>query len=196
MNYLFKTNFGWCGISADENVIRRIVLPSHNKRLVLQRLNKPNRVHKNNSGLAPAITGLLKDLIRYFNGEKVDFNNPARYISGLTDASDFERAVYQTLISIPYGRVRSYQWVAQRAGHPKAGRAVGNALAKNPLPIIIPCHRVIKSDDSLGNFSALGGTGLKKKLLELEKAFPPRPDGIPAEKGIRGDKGKVLSCVI
>ena len=171
MNRLLKTQFGWCGVSINKEIISKIVLPSYNKHLVLQKLNRPDGALKNNPKQSPTITGLLKDLNRYFNGEKVDFHARARYITDLTEASKFERAVYKTLMGIPYGRVRSYQWVAQKAGSPRASRAVGNALAKNPLPIIIPCHRIIKSDGSLGNFSAIGGTNLKKKLLKLEKAL-------------------------
>lgn len=194
MNHLLKTQFGWCGVVFDNDAVKEIVLPSYNKHLVLQKLNNPNDTLKNNSrpqgrrpqaNLAlmaggspkaarqtPAITGLLKDLKRYFNGEKVDFHTRARYIADLIGASNFERAVYKTLMAIPYGRVRTYQWVAQKAGSPGASRAVGNALAKNPLPIIIPCHRVIKSNGSLGNFSAIGGRKLKKKLLDLENTVP------------------------
>jgi len=168
---LLKTPFGWCGLALHKTIVTKIVLPAHNKQLVLQRLNNHGNASKNNSKQTPALTNLLKDLKRYFNGEKVDFNDRARYISALIHSSNFERAVYKTLMAIPYGRVRSYQWVAQKTGRPKASRAVGNALAKNPLPIIIPCHRVIKSDGSLGGFSAVGGNKLKEKLLKLEKAL-------------------------
>ena len=171
MNRLFKTKFGWCGVSLNKDIISKIVLPSYNKHLVLRKLNRSNSALKNTPKQSSAITGLLKDLRRYFNGEKVDFHYRARYIADLTGASKFERAVYKTLTGIPYGQMRTYHWVAQKAGSPRSSRAVGNALAKNPLPIIIPCHRIIKSDGSLGNFSAIGGSELKKKLLELEKAL-------------------------
>ena len=70
--------------------------------------------------------------------------------------------------TIPYGETRSYGWVASHLGLPKAARAVGQALGRNPLPIIIPCHRVISSDGGLGGFG--GGLGLKESLLRLERA--------------------------
>ena len=169
MNRLFKTKFGWCGIVFDNDVIREIVLPSPDKKKILQRLRKRgNKINSATFRQGTPATGLVKGLKRYFNGEKVDFRNRI----DLRDYSDFEQAVYKTLVAIPYGRVRTYQWVAQRIGNSGASRAVGNALAKNPLPIIIPCHRIIKSDGSPGNFSAIGGTNLKKKLLELENAVP------------------------
>jgi methylated-DNA-[protein]-cysteine S-methyltransferase len=75
--------------------------------------------------------------------------------------------VLKAATQIPYGEVRSYRWLAQRLGKPKAARAVGNALARNPIPIIIPCHRVVRSNGTIGGYAF--GTALKKRLLEMEK---------------------------
>jgi len=83
--------------------------------------------------------------------------------------TNFEKKVYKAVLSIPIGQVRSYSWVAKRIGRPKAIRAVGGALKKNPLPLIIPCHRVIKKDGSMGGYSL--GKRFKKKLLEIEKTI-------------------------
>lgn len=80
--------------------------------------------------------------------------------------SDFEKAVYMAAYSIPLGQVRSYGWVARRIGRPKAARAVGNALNKNPYPVIIPCHRVVRSDGSIGGFAK--GVRAKMRLLSGE----------------------------
>jgi len=79
----------------------------------------------------------------------------------------FAQKVYKAVLSIPLGEVRSYKWVAKKAGRPKAFRAVGRILKDNPWPIIIPCHRVVKSDNNLGGYSL--GIDKKKRLLELEK---------------------------
>ncbi|MFA5115787.1 MAG: MGMT family protein [Candidatus Omnitrophota bacterium] len=79
----------------------------------------------------------------------------------------FAKKVYKAVLSIPIGQVRSYKWVAQAAGRPRAFRAVGQILKNNPYPLIIPCHRVVKSDLSLGGY-VFGGK-LKKTLLNLEK---------------------------
>jgi O-6-methylguanine DNA methyltransferase len=87
-----------------------------------------------------------------------------KYLRGLTN---FEKKVLRITSHIPLGQTRSYQWVAKRIGSPKAVRAVGQALKKNPYPIIIPCHRVIKSNGSLGGYAK--GKKLKSKLLLLEK---------------------------
>ena len=80
--------------------------------------------------------------------------------------SVFEKKVWNAARSIPYGKTLSHGGIAEICGNPGAGRAVGNALGKNPVIIIVPCHRVIKSDGSPGGFSA--GPGLKKKLLSIE----------------------------
>ena len=81
-------------------------------------------------------------------------------------SSDFEKKVWKAAAKIPYGTTISYAGLAKKIGKPGSARAVGNALGKNPCPIVIPCHRVIKTDGTLGGFS--GGRGWKKKLLNLE----------------------------
>lgn len=80
----------------------------------------------------------------------------------------FQKKVLRAVCKIPKGEVRSYKWIAQEIGAPGASRAVGNALAKNPFPVEIPCHRVIKSDGSLGGYSAKGGVKEKLELLRKE----------------------------
>jgi O-6-methylguanine DNA methyltransferase len=81
--------------------------------------------------------------------------------------TDFEKKVLKVVTKIPLGEVRSYRWVAKKAGRPRAWRAVANALSKNPFTLFIPCHRVIKSSKEVGGYSL--GRGLKKDLIKLEK---------------------------
>ncbi len=102
---------------------------------------------------------LVKD---YLSGKVVDFNGVSLNLNG----TEFERIVWKGLCTIPYGETRSYKWLAAHIGKPYAYRAVGNACAKNPLPIIIPCHRVIREDGGLGGYS--GGLLMKKRLLKIE----------------------------
>ncbi len=78
----------------------------------------------------------------------------------------FAKKVYKILLTIPIGQVRTYKWVAQKAGKPKAYRAVGQILKRNPYPLIVPCHRVVKSDTSLGGYAL--GAKLKKFLIDSE----------------------------
>lgn len=105
-------------------------------------------------------------LRRYFKGEKVDFSSiPISFIIG----TENEKKVWEELIKVPYGETVTYSYIAEKIGLPYAQRFVGNAVGKNPIPIIIPCHRVIRKDGSLGGFSA--GLHVKRYLLELESAL-------------------------
>jgi O-6-methylguanine DNA methyltransferase len=101
----------------------------------------------------------------------------------LRGLSEFERAVLQKALEIPTGEVRPYSWIAREIGHPDAVRATGSALAKNPVPLLIPCHRVVRSDGHLGNYS-LGGSQAKRRLLEVEGADPDRLEQLAAS-GVR-----------
>lgn len=83
----------------------------------------------------------------------------------------FQIKVWNELKKIPYGEVRTYKQIAESIGHPKSSRAVANACARNPNPPIIPCHRVIRSNGSLGGYSGVGGVESKRKLLNKEGVF-------------------------
>jgi len=102
---------------------------------------------------------LAERLRAYYAGHKVDFPDEL----DLSTATSFQREVWEATRLIPYGETRSYKWVAAK---PKAVRAVGQALGKNPLPVIIPCHRVLASNGGLGGFG--GGLDTKRFLLQME----------------------------
>lgn len=85
------------------------------------------------------------------------------------NGTKFQIRVWEELKKIPHGETRTYKQIAESIGFPKSARAVANACGKNPFPVTIPCHRVIKSDGSLGGYSAIGGLAKKKELLEQEK---------------------------
>ncbi|MEN2974671.1 MAG: methylated-DNA--[protein]-cysteine S-methyltransferase [Candidatus Caldarchaeales archaeon] len=108
------------------------------------------------------LVDLEEAIDKYFNGESIslDYNLD---ISG----TRFQKKVWSIVKEIPYGEVRSYKWIASRVGNPKAARPVGNAVASNPVVLIIPCHRVIRSNGSIGRYGDLDW--LKVKLLRLEK---------------------------
>lgn len=110
---------------------------------------------------AAQVTAQLRE---YFSGERLQFNLPV----DLSTLTPFQRAVLETACRIAPGNMWTYHRVAQEMGRPKSSRPVGQALARNPIPIVIPCHRVIASDGSLGGYS--GGSGVKAKhwLLRLE----------------------------
>jgi methylated-DNA-[protein]-cysteine S-methyltransferase len=109
-----------------------------------------------------ATVAFKKELEAYFRGELARFRQKVRFLDG----TEFERSVWRVLDSIPYGETRSYKWVAEQIGKPGAVRAVGRALSKNPVPVVVPCHRVIEADGSIGGYSS--GVGIKRRLLDLE----------------------------
>jgi O-6-methylguanine DNA methyltransferase len=110
---------------------------------------------------------VINELLDYFNGNQVNFKS----LLDLRIGTIFQRKVWEKISEIPYGELRSYKWIANKIGNPDAVRAVGNAVGKNPVSPIIPCHRVIRSDGKLGGFSS--GIPLKKWLLKLEKISIP-----------------------
>lgn len=107
-------------------------------------------------------TSVGREFDEYFGGHRKTFG--IKY--SFEGVSPFAMNVYRVLLEIPYGRTRSYKWVAERIGSPKASRAVGHALSANPLPIIVPCHRIVASDGSLGGFSP--SIEIKRMLLDIE----------------------------
>lgn len=106
----------------------------------------------------------INEFKKYFSAQESCFS----FGLDFSGSTFFQKMVWSAAEQIPFGALRTYGWVAQMIGRPKAARAAGNALGKNPFPIIIPCHRVIKENGTLGGFSAPLGTVMKTKLLRLE----------------------------
>jgi methylated-DNA-[protein]-cysteine S-methyltransferase len=150
---------GWVGILGSSRGLVRTTLPLPSAGEVERQLGDrlKGAVRSDDS-----FAGLVKRLRSYFAGERVSFNDKPDPSS----ASAFQRRVWEITRLIPYGETRSYGWVAGQLGKDGAARAVGRALGQNPLPVIIPCHRVVAKDGSLGGYS--GGVGIKKELLRLE----------------------------
>lgn len=113
----------------------------------------------------------VAQLREYFDGERRDFDLPLA-----PQGTEFQRVVWQELARIPYGATISYAQLAQRVGNASAMRAVGAANGRNPLPIVLPCHRVIGADGSLTGFG--GGLPTKQFLLRLEGALPGEQGGL------------------
>jgi len=109
-----------------------------------------------------SFTDIIPLLTEYFNGKQREFH----CVLDFGRATPFQKQVWEITRLIPFGETRSYSWVAKKVGKPAAVRAVGQALGKNPLPIIVPCHRVIASDGKLCGFG--GGLEMKRDLLRLE----------------------------
>lgn len=151
-----KSGIGIVTVVFQDNFIIRLLFPNNNRDdhgVVLN--GRPAAVEQND------LTRLCeRQLNEYFEGKRHGFTLPLRL-----DGTEFQKKIWNTLAAVPYGKTVSYSELAESAGVSGA-RAVGNAVGKNPIPIIIPCHRVIHSDGSIGGFS--GGLPLKIKLLELE----------------------------
>jgi O-6-methylguanine DNA methyltransferase len=117
------------------------------------------RLHESKPVLAP----YLRELNDYFAGERREFSFPLDL-----RGTEFQLACWHALLEIPYGETRSYRDIAQAIGHPHAYRAVGMSNNRNPVAIVVPCHRVIASSGSLCGYG--GGLDIKRKLLDLEQA--------------------------
>ena len=129
----------------------------------LSRLDPLARTKQNATALVP-ITAQLRE---YFAGQRSQFD----LVLDLSRSTPFQRGVLQTARRIPSGSVWTYGQVARVIGKPRASRAVGQALGRNPVPIVVPCHRVVASDGGLGGYSGGGGLESKKLLLQLEGAL-------------------------
>ena len=113
---------------------------------------------------SPELRSIMEQLMAYFAGQKIEFCVPLDWSS----FTSFQRKVLQHTCNIPYGQVQTYGQIAAGLGKPGAARAVGAALGSNPIPILIPCHRIIGADGSLHGYSAPGGLQTKAWLLALE----------------------------
>jgi methylated-DNA-[protein]-cysteine S-methyltransferase len=175
---LFETPLGACGIAwkAQERsgippVVTFFQLPEATRSLT------DARIAGNSGGRKarvppPHIAGIIKRVQKHLRGDGQDFRD---IVVDLGPSGPFARQVYETVRKIPPGRTTSYGELATDMKRPTAARAVGQALGRNSIPLIIPCHRVLARSRKLGGFSAHGGVGTKAKLLEIEGATIGRP---------------------
>jgi len=155
----FNSDVGWLGILGSAKGLLRATLPQHSTQEAHQLLGDG----VNHAAWSPHLfDDLIQHLRIYFGAHEVNFPDEI----DLSGATPFQRQVWEITRLIPYGETRSYTWVAEQIGKPGAVRAVGQALARNPLPVIIPCHRVVNTSARLGGYS--GGVEMKKYLLYLE----------------------------
>jgi methylated-DNA-[protein]-cysteine S-methyltransferase len=158
---VFCTSWGWMGVSETTKGIDAVVLPKASRQEVLSELGLSSAKLLDDR-ISPRLREAQVQLMDYLAGTRRSFNLPL----DLSRGTVFQQKVWRTLQRISYGRLRSYQWVAARVGGSQYARAVGNAVGANPMPIVIPCHRIVAQDMSLGGFSC--GLPTKRKLLTLE----------------------------
>ncbi|MCD6318319.1 methylated-DNA--[protein]-cysteine S-methyltransferase [Candidatus Aerophobetes bacterium] len=151
----------WIGTLAENEQILRVNI-ALSREDVLKNLSLRDKV----SDDSPLLRRLKRDLTAYLEGEKVDFSS---YSLQFKELSPLTKKVLNQLKFIPYGQTRSYEWVAQRVGT-RGYRAVGRILSKNPFPLILPCHRVIRKNGSIvGPYSS---RKIREKLLQIEGYLP------------------------
>ena len=158
---VFQTPWGWMGVSETTKGIDAVVLPKASRQAVLSEL-QPASAALLDGQVSSRLREARAQLTDYLAGTRRSFDLPL----DLSRGTSFQRKVWRALRRVSYGRLRSYQWVAVRVGGRQYARAVGNAVGANPMPIVIPCHRIVAQDASLGGFS--GGLPTKRKLLTLE----------------------------
>jgi len=161
---IFETKWGYFGLCGTESALCRTCLPRPEPKKIESLLLKNSPDAKFDRTFFKA---LQKQITAYFEGSFVNFSPDIPV--DLDGFGGFSRKVLTTCRSIKFGRTISYFGLAKKVGRPAASRAVGNILAKNPLPLIIPCHRVLRTDGKMGGFSAPGGISVKKRMLALEQ---------------------------
>ena len=180
-HHLFDTAIGVCGIAWSERGLAGIQLPEKDRGATEKRL----AAKTNSAGAAEPprdVQALVEDIRRYLAGERVDFSAVPVDLEGL---EPFRRKLYETMRAIGFGDTTTYGELARLAGLSadwEAARDVGAAMGRNPVPLVIPCHRVLAAGKKIGGFSAHGGAKTKEKLLALEGVRlgggPPRLPGL------------------
>jgi methylated-DNA-[protein]-cysteine S-methyltransferase len=162
----FKTDWGWIAVLATAQGVAAVTLPCGTRQAAEEQLHAlvPLSLRTAEGGEAAGVylERARTAILAYLQGNRQAFDLPLDIQGG----TPFHRKVWEALRRIPYGRVRSYGWVAKKVGKPDAARAVGSACGANPLPLVSPCHRVVAADGTLGGFA--GGLRMKKRLLTLE----------------------------
>ena len=162
---LIKTAWGYAGMVVRGGALVSFYLPARRERVSGHiRARWPD---------AAAGRGLLPRFVQavqgYFLGKRARFDVPV----DLTSYTPFQRHVLEACRKIPYGKTASYKDLACAVGSPQAARGVGGVMARNPLPLVVPCHRVLHADGSIGGFSSPEGIDEKRRLLELEGVLLP-----------------------
>lgn len=167
--YLCDTKLGWIGLVLSPKGLRATTTPRRGRDEALREVSEMGAIEPASEAEAGDLPRRLK---AFAEGERVDPSTGSEQGLAATidweGVSGFRRAVLEETLRIPAGETRTYGWLASRVGSPRAGRAVGRVMATNPLPIVIPCHRVVASDGSLHGYG--GGLDVKAALLRLEGA--------------------------
>ena len=163
---LFDTAIGRCAIAWGARGITRCALPAASEE-ALRRHIAGGRAQAEQPA-PPAIAAAITRIVALLAGARDDLRD---LVLDLDDIPEFHRRVFATARAIAPGNTVTYGELARRLGTPGAARAVGQALGANPFPIVVPCHRIVAADGSLGGFSAPGGARTKRRMLQIEGAI-------------------------
>ena len=161
---IFKSRWGWMGVAESGKGITAVVVPQTSKTRVTAGLRAHTSVSCEEAS-SSRLREARKQLMEYLAGTRTSFDLPL----DLSEGTVFQRRVWRMLQGIPYGRLWSYRGLASRIGGVQYARAVGGAVGANPLPIVVPCHRIVAQDATIGGFSY--GLPAKRKLLALEESL-------------------------
>ncbi len=150
--YYYQTKIGKIGIAEEHSFITNVYFMNMKQPLDAKQYE------------SVALKEAFVQISEYLDGKRKVFDLPLN-----PKGTDFQQTVWSELLGIPYGETKTYKEIAESLGAPKSSRAVGSACNKNPIPIILPCHRVLSSDNKLTGY--VGGLEIKQKLLDLEKSF-------------------------
>ena len=164
--HLFKIDRKYAAIIwTDSGKILRLFLPQQSKKLLCEQITSLQNRAASKGTPDQHLESIKNEVIAYFSGSKTSFKTAKLHLDACTD---FAQKVYLQLRQVPFGQTISYGELARRAGKPNAARAVGRAVGANPVPLIIPCHRVITGDGKIGGFSSAEGVEQKRHMLALE----------------------------
>lgn len=166
---LFETAIGTCGIAWTERGVVGVQLPEQDPSATRARLRRRYPAAREDAPTAD-VAMTIDRIGALLRGTRVDLSTVGLDMDGV---SPFERAVYRTARDIPAGATLTYGEIAKHIGQPGASREVGVALARNPFPIVVPCHRVVGANGKLGGFSGAGGAETKLRLLAIEGGAGP-----------------------
>jgi O-6-methylguanine DNA methyltransferase len=175
---VFETAIGPCGIAwRDEapHAVTHFQLPEATPAATEERIAR--RAGGRNSAVPAVVAAVIEKVTKHLRGELQDFSDAP---VDLSETGEFDRMVLEAALRIPAGETRTYGDLAKAVGRPTEARAVGQVMARNPIPLIIPCHRVLAAGGGLGGFSAPGARQTKARLLAIEGAKFPAVFDFPA----------------
>jgi methylated-DNA-[protein]-cysteine S-methyltransferase len=171
---VFETALGFVGIAWSDAGLTRLCLFQRDRAAVERRLETLGLCGET-SDIPAWLAALVADICAYAEGEPVDFSTVPIDLAGV---DDFRLAIYGAARRLAYGETTTYGELAGRAGHAGLFRETGQALGSNPVPLVIPCHRILAAGGKIGGFSAPGGSATKERMLALEGVRvgpPPAP---------------------